>query len=101
MKQIVEEPVLVVPHFVVVLTDSIHGICDPEEMLHKPEGDILVHRVVLRQNERDFQHVLAVEGHPSCTVRLVEVTPGGKGSTAIEDTNIVQTEESAGKNILS
>src|SRR3954471_24622813 len=100
MKQVVEEPVLVVPHFVVVLTNSIHGVGDPEEMLHKPESDILVHRVVLRQNERDLQHVLAVKSHPSCTVRLVEVTPCGKGSTSIEDANVVEPEESTGKNIL-
>ena len=100
MKQVIEEPVLVVPHFVVVLTNSIHGVCDPEKMLHKPESDILVHRVILRQNERDLQHVLAIESHPSCTVRLVEVTARGKGSTAIEDANVVEPEESACKNIL-
>src|ERR1700757_4017081 len=100
MKQIVEESVLLVPHFIVVLSDSIHGVRDPQEMLHKSEGDILVHRVVFRQNECDLQHVLAVECHPSCTVCLVEVTTRGKGSTAIEDANVIQAEESTGKNIL-
>ena len=34
VKQVIEEPVLVVTHFVVVLTNSIHGVCDPEKMLH-------------------------------------------------------------------
>src|SRR5579871_5178025 len=98
MKQVVEKPVLVVPHLVVVDTDSIHGVRDPEEMLHKAEGDVLVHRVVFAQNECDLQHVLAVEGHPSGAVGLGQVTTRGKGRTAIKHANVIQPEESTSKN---
>ncbi len=46
-QQIVEEPVLLVPHLVVVLADAVHRVRDPHEVLDELEGDLLVHRVVL------------------------------------------------------
>ena len=101
MEQIIEKTILGVPHFVVVLADSIHGVCDPEEMLQEPEGNLLIHRVVLCQNKRDLQHVLAIEGHPRRAVRLVKVATGGKGCTAIEYANVVQPEESTGEYVIS
>ena len=101
MEQIVEETLLGIPHLIVVLADPIHGIRDPEEMLQEPESDVLIHGVVLRQNECDLQHVLAVERHPRRAIRLVEMTTCGKLGTAIEHPNIVQPEKSTGEDIPS
>ena len=101
MEQVVEEPVLGVPHFVVVFPDPIHGVGDPEEVLKKPVGNLLIHGVVVCQNERDLQHVLAVESHPRRAVRLVQMAARRERSTAIKHANVVQPEKSTGENILS
>ena len=47
MEQIVEESVLTIPHFIVVLANSIHGVGDPEEMFQEPKRNVLVYGVVL------------------------------------------------------
>src|SRR5580765_7987687 len=101
MKQIVKEPVVRVPHLVMVFPNSIHGVCDPDEMFKEAEGNILIHGVVLREYEGNLQHVLAVEGHPCCTIGLVEMATSWELSAAIEQPNIVQPEKPSGKDILS
>jgi hypothetical protein len=50
MQQVIEEAVVLVPHLVVVGTDAIHRVRDPEEMLQKPVGDLFVHRIDLAQD---------------------------------------------------
>ena len=99
MQQVVEEPVLAVPHVVVVVAHAIHGVRDPEEMLEEPVGDLLVHRIRLAEDERDLQHVLAVERHPRRAVRLVEMATGRQLGAAIEHADVVQPEEAAGKHV--
>src|SRR5580693_128286 len=84
-----------------VLTHPVHSISDPEEMLEETVGDFLIHGIVFRQNESDLQHVLAIEGHPCRAIRLVEMTARRKGSTAIEESNIVQPEEAPREDIPS
>ena len=76
-QQIIEEAVLLVPHLVVTLADAVHGIGDPQEMLGELEGDILVDRVLLAQDQGDVQHALAVERHPGRPVRLLQRAAGG------------------------
>src|SRR5277367_1467968 len=101
MEQIVEEPILGVPHLILMLANPVHRVGDPEEMLYEAKGDFLVHGVVLCQNKRNLQHVLAVESHPRRAIRLVEMPTGGELSTAIEHANIVQPEESSREDIPS
>src|SRR5580692_5350088 len=101
MEQIVEEPILGVPYLVMMLTDPVHRIRDPEEMFYETKGNFFIHGVVLCQNKRNLQHVLAVESHPRRAIRLVEMPAGGELSTAIEDPNIVQPEESSREDISS
>src|SRR5277367_7191430 len=84
-----------------VCADAIHGVSDPGEMLDESVGDLLVHLVVLSQNERDLQHAQAVEGHPCGAVGLVHVPAGREWSTAIENPDVVEPEESACKNVTA
>src|SRR4029077_15771134 len=98
-KQIVKEPVLAVPHRIVSGANPVHRIRNPNEVLEEPEGHFLVHGVVLRKDQRDLQHVLAVKRHPGRTVSLVKVTTGGQFRTAIENADVIEPQESSSEYI--
>src|SRR5215472_12558696 len=74
MQQIIEESVRLVPHLVFSAADVVHGVGNPDKMLQKPEGNFLVNRVVLRQDERHLEHAQAVERHPCGAVSLVQMS---------------------------
>ena len=57
--------------------------------------DVLVRDVVLRELERDREHVGAVHGHPRRRVRLLEAGAGKAGLAPVEGANIIQPEEAA------
>src|SRR5215469_14334296 len=71
MKEVVEEPVLLVPHLVVAVAYAIHGIGDPDEVLKEAIGNLLVHLVVRGQNESNVQHGETVIRHPRRAVGLI------------------------------
>ena len=100
-QQVVEEPVLLVPHLVVMLADAVHGVGDPHEVLDELEGDLLVHRVVLGQDQRHLQHALAVERHPRRPVRLLQRAARRQLRAAVEDADVVEAEEAAGEHVLA
>src|SRR5262249_18707706 len=50
---------------------------------------------------RDLQHGQAVERHPCCTVCLVQVPSRGQRRAAIEDTDVVESEKAARKDVAS
>src|ERR1700752_1804513 len=99
MKQVVEETVLGIPHLVVICSDAVHRIGDPKELFEETKGDLFIHGVVLAENERDLQHVLAVESHPRRAIRLVDMAASGKFGAAVENANIVEAQEAASKNV--
>src|SRR5664279_4009002 len=102
MQEIVEEAVLLIPHLVVVIPNTIHGVGDPQEMLQEAEGNLFIHGgVVLGEDERNLQHVLAVKGHPCRAVRLIEMTTGGQRRTAIKNAYVVESKKSAREHIAS
>src|SRR5208337_3987820 len=76
MEKIIKEAVLLIPHLVFVHAESVHGVGNPYEMLDEAVSNLFIHRVVLSENERDLQHVLAVEGHPCRAIGLVKVSAG-------------------------
>ena len=98
-QQVVEEPVLLVPHLVVMLAATVHGVGDPQEVLDELEGDLLVDRVGLGQDEGDLQHALAVERHPRRAVRLLQRAAGRQRRAAVEDADVVEAEEAAGEDV--
>src|SRR3974377_1118035 len=99
MEKIVEKSILLVPHLVVAIADSIHGIGDPGEMLKETVSMLLIHRVVLCENERNVQHGQEVKPPPVCAVGLIEMATGRKFGTAIKDPYVVQSKEPAGKDV--
>src|SRR5262249_49265752 len=58
------------------------------------------HGIVIRQNQRNLQHVLAVKRHPSSAVGLIQMATRGKGSAAIKDPDVVQSEKATGEDVL-
>src|SRR6476661_6392757 len=99
MKQVVEEAILGVPHLIVVVSDSIHRVCDPQELLNEPERNLFVIRVELRQDERNLKHVLAIESHPRCTVRLVKMAASRQFGAAVEYSDVVEPEEASREDV--
>ena len=51
--------------------------------------------------DREFQHVLAEEGHPGRAVRLLQVAAGGQRGAAVEDADVVEAEEAALEDVLA
>ena len=68
-------------------------------MLGEPVGDFFVHRIVLGQDQRDLEHVLAVEGHPRGAVGLLQGAARRERGAAIEDADVVETQEPAGEDV--
>ena len=89
MEEVIEESVLRVPHLIVMFSDAVHGISDPYEVFHEPKGDFLVNSIGLSQDERNLEHVLAIERHPGRAIRLVEVSARWKLSAAIKHADVV------------
>src|SRR5215467_10892120 len=82
-----------------MLAKAVHGIRNPREVLKEAIGDVLIHGVVLGQNERNIQHAQAVKRHPSSAVGLIQESPGWERCTSIEDPNVVEPQKSAGEHI--
>lgn len=61
----------------------------------------MTRRVVFGQNEHDLRHAQAVERHSSRAVGLIQVSARRQRRAAIEYTNIVEREESAGEYVAS
>src|SRR5215472_5680113 len=70
-------------------------------MFEEAKSDLLVHRISLSEDQRDFQHVLTIERHPCGSIGLVQVSSGGKFRAAVENTDIVQAEKAAREHIAS
>ena len=87
-ENIVEEAVLFVPH-ARVATEVRHRRPDPEEVFAELEGHVLVIGIGRRQLRGNFEHVLAIEGHPGGAVGLFQKSAGGQRGAAIEHADIV------------
>src|SRR5215469_15922638 len=70
-------------------------------MFDETIGNFFVHCIVVAKNERDLKHALAVERHPCRAVGLIEVAARRQRGAAVEDTDVVQSEESARENVSS
>src|ERR1043166_2045473 len=84
-----------------MLADAVHSIRNPQEVLKELEGDLLVHRVVLTQNQGYFQHALAVERHPCRPVRLLQRSARRQLRATVEYANVVQPQKAPGEDVAS
>src|SRR6202166_1805790 len=72
---------------------------DIDEVLKKFAGDVFVSAVFFGKFEGDSQHVEAIHAHPASAIGLLEMASGGERRGAVENADVVQTEEAALKNI--
>src|ERR1700739_1609646 len=70
-------------------------------MLDKFQAKLLVERIVISYPYRDLAHILALERHPCRSVRLLKMPSAREGRTPIKDPNVVQSQESAFKDVLA
>src|SRR6185295_904450 len=84
------------PHAVLLRVD---GGGDAQKVFEELGRDVFVGVIVERQLERDAQQVEAVHRHPTGAVRLVDEAAGGQRRAAVEHPDVVQTEETALKNV--
>ena len=91
---VVVEAVVLVPENGVAVR-RVEGDRDPLEMRDELERHVGVGRVALGQLDGDLQHPLAVERHPRRAVRLLEGPAAGQRRRAVEDADVVESEEPA------
>src|SRR5262245_53371846 len=78
-----------------MLADAVHCVRNPDVLLEELERVLFVTRIVVGQDQRHLEHVLAVEGHPGGPVGLLQGPAGGKRCTAVEYPDVVETQKSA------
>src|SRR5690349_4570631 len=81
--------------------DAVHGVGNPGEMLNEVKGDLLIHWVVIGENDGDLQHALAVEGHPCRAIRLLQGSAGWKRGAAVKYADVVQPQEATSEDIAA
>ena len=98
LEPVVVEAVLLVPQS--GPAEGVYRVGDPHEVLEELRGEILVDGILLCQLEGHRQHRRAVEGHPCRPVGLLQASSGRQGPGAVEDADVVETEETAGEDVL-
>ncbi len=71
------------------MAGPVHASGDVAEVIGELRDHSLVGGVVEGELEREVQHVLAEKGHPCRAVCLLQMAAGGKGSTSVEDADVV------------
>ena len=66
-----------------------------KKMLEEFAGDVLVHVIVLGELERDAHQVERIHRHPAGAVGLVDVAAGRQPRAAVEDADVVESQEAA------
>ena len=70
-------------------------------MLGELERQVLVVGVVGSELHGDLEHVLREQRHPCGAVGLLQMTPGRQLRAAVEDADVVETEEAALEHVLA
>ncbi len=69
-------------------------------MLEEFRGDVFVNRILTRQLERHSHHVQAKHPHPAGAIALLEMAAVRQRRAPIEDTDVIEAEETALENIF-
>ena len=91
---VVEKAIFLVPKLV-------HRRGDRCEVLEEFESDVLIRRIVIGEDERDFKHVEAIFRHPGGGVGLLEDFAPGQQFRSIERPDIVEAKEAAFKYVVA
>src|SRR5215831_10473671 len=95
VQHIIEKAILLVPHSSAIAAEMIDRVRDVQEMLPKLAGDVFVSGIFTGEFHCDGEQVQTIHRHPTGAVRLLNVTTGRQRRTAVEDADIVESEESA------
>jgi len=99
---IVIEAVLVIPEgLLLAVCTVLHSVGDEDEVLEKLGSNVFVSPSVLSQLQSNVQHAKTVEGHPPSGVRLLKHTTSRERIGAVEETNVVETQETTLKDVLA
>ena len=99
-QHVVVEAVLFVPH--AVGPGLVHGARNPQQVLDKLDRHVLVERVIVAASSMAIsQHVLAEQRHPRGAVGLLQISARGQRRAAVEDADVVQTQEAALEDVLA
>jgi len=73
---------------------TVHGLGDRGELVEELGSDAVVPRgIFLAELHRHGQHLESEKGHPARSIRLFEVTAGGRAPAPIEGADVVEAQE--------
>src|SRR5262245_15529605 len=98
MELVAVEAFLVIPE--ARAAEAVHRVHDGDEVLEEFRGDVFVRLVLARKLERHGEHRRAIERHPRRPVRLLEAASAGKRLGAVEHTDIVESKEAPGEELV-
>src|SRR5205809_8058317 len=70
-------------------------------MLEELRGHVFVHWIGLREFQRHGKHGEAIKSHPRSAVRLLQKSAGPQRLRAIENADVIESEETAGAKIVA
>src|SRR5262249_23879003 len=95
VQHVIEKAILLVPHSSAIAAEMIDRIRDVHDMLPELGGGAFVSWILACEFHCDGEQVQTIHRHPTGAVRLLNVTTGRQRRTAVEDADIVESEESA------
>jgi hypothetical protein len=78
-----------------------HGVTNEDEVLEELGRNVFVRPPVFSQLKGNVEHAQTVESHPARTVSLLQSAPGWKRLGAVEEANVVETQEAPFEDILA
>lgn len=82
-------------------TELVHCVNDGNKVFKELGRHVFIDGVKEGELQCNIQHGQAEEGHPGSAISLLQLTPGGQGTGAVKDPNVVQTEEATREDVLS
>src|SRR5579884_1239932 len=100
MERTIVETIVFIPQREAFHSRVIHGMGDIHKMIKELASNIAIVAIFLREFQRNRQHIQAIHRHPTGPIGLLNVGSIWQPCVAIEDTNIIQTQEASLKDIL-
>jgi hypothetical protein len=100
-EDVVVVAVLLVPQPLAVAARVIDGGADVHEVLEELRGDVLVHRVLLGELQREAEEIEAIHRHPARAVGLLEVAPRRQPDVRSNTLMLSRPEEAALEDVVA
>src|SRR5437588_1821686 len=100
-EDIIEEAVVLIPQLIIAPAHFFHGGADINEVLEEFGGQNFVNAVVRTQFESNSHQVETKETHPARAIGLFKHSAAGQLLSAINHSDVVETEESAFENVVA